>query len=298
MTGVGCLRPQIVLRTIQAGWRTVRSAAQDDFGMVASSIAFSSFLSLLPLLALVALTYGAFNDPEEVISDLRSLIRFIPAEARGFIDVWLGEALLQREGSSAGAAISLALLVYSASRAGRSLLYGLNVAYRVDRGRGFLARRATSIVIVAIAAAIITGALAAISILTFVSRFLPEVPFASEIAHIMFWAAAALAAGCGLTVIYRYGPAKEAHAASWRDVVPGAVIATLLWLLATGAFSFYLNRFDSLGRVYGSLAAIVLLQFWLLASAMVFLLGARFNVEVAEALDEQDRSGRTGPDGG
>ena len=48
----------------KAGWRTGRGAARDDFGMVASSIAFSSFLSLLPLLALVALAYGTFTEPQ------------------------------------------------------------------------------------------------------------------------------------------------------------------------------------------------------------------------------------------
>ena len=56
-------------------------------------------------------------------------------------------------------------------------------------------------------------------------------------------------------------------------------MATMAWLAATLLFSLYLSRLDSLGRVYGSLGAIVLLQFWLLASSLIFLLGARFNVE-------------------
>lgn len=251
--------------------------------MVASSIAFSSFLALLPLLALVALAYGTFTDPREVVADLRNLIRIIPAEARSFIDIWLGEALLRREGRGAGFVISLALLTYTASRAGRSLLYGLNVACRVDRGRGFVARGATSILIVLLTAALMTGALTAISVFAFVARFLPEVPFASQIARVLFWTAAAASAGLTLAAIYRFGPAREPPA--WRNVFSGAVLATCIWLAATGLFSFYLSRFGSLGRVYGSLAAIVLLQFWLLVSSWAFLLGARFNLEISDERD-------------
>ena len=58
-------------RFVAAGWRTARGAGRDDFGMVASSIAFSSFLSLLPLLTLVILAYGTFTEPKDVVADLR-----------------------------------------------------------------------------------------------------------------------------------------------------------------------------------------------------------------------------------
>lgn len=268
-----------LLEATRAGWRAGRGAAKEDFGMVASSIAFSSFLSLLPLLALVALAYGTFTDPHEVVADIRRLMGVIPAEARGIINAWLGEALLQRTGRGARFAVSVVLLTYSASRAGRSLLYGLNVACRVDRRRGFLARRVTSILIVLIAAMLVTGVLLAISIFSFVARFLPGLPFASEVARVLFWALTAISGVAGLTTIYKFGPARTAP--PWREVAPGAVLATVLWLAVTALFSNYLAEFGNFGKVYGSFGAVVLLQFWLLGSALAFLLGARFNLELA-----------------
>lgn len=270
--------------------RAARGAAQDDFGMVASSIAFSFFLSLLPLLALVAFAYGSFTPQDEVVADLRRLIGVIPAEARGFIDVWLGEALLRKEGRGVGFVVSILLLVYGASRAGRSLLYGLNVAYRIDHRRGFVARRITSMLIVLIAALLVTGALVAISLFTFVSRYLPELPFASELSRLLFWTAAAVGGTAGLMTIYSYGPARSAP--PWRESAPGALLSTTLWLAATGLFSLYLARFGGLGRVYGSLGAIVLLQFWLLISAFAFLLGARLNAELSTLPEESDPHAR------
>lgn len=268
-------------RIVAAGWRTARGAGRDDFGMVASSIAFSSFLSLLPLLTLVILAYGTFTEPKDVVADLRNLIRIIPAEARGFIDIWLSEALLERRGREAGLILSLSFLAYSASRAGRSLLFGLNVAYRVEGRRGFVTQRITSILMVLVAALLVSAVLFAISAFAFAVSFLPEGLFSSSVSRLSLWPGAAVAAVAALSTVYKLGPAKPAP--PWKEILPGAIVATLLWLAATMVFSFYLSRFDSFGRIYGSLGAIVLLQFWLLASAFIFLLGARFNVEYSRS---------------
>jgi membrane protein len=57
----------------------------------------------------------------------------------------------------------------------------------------------------------------------------------------------------------------------------GAVVATLLWLVASALFSLYVSNFGSFNRAYGSVAAIVILLMWLLLSAFVILIGAEFN---------------------
>ena len=262
--------------------------------MVASSIAFSAFLSMLPLLALIALAYGAFTEPPEVIADLRSLAGIMPGEARALVTSSLSEALLTTDGRGAGFALSIALTLFSASRAGRSLLYGLNVACRVERRPSFVARRAVAIGIVLAVAALVTAVLIAVSALAFVARYVPELPFASQIGRVLFWAGTAAVTTAMLATIYRFGPARDAP--PWREVVPGAILATGLWLVATGLFSLYLTRFGNLGRVYGSLGTVIVLQLWFLASGFVFLLGARFNLEFTNDRAARKRqAGRRSP---
>ena len=270
---------RVVRLALEAGWRAGLGAGKDDFGMVASSIAFSSFLSMLLLLALVALAYGTFTEPQEVIADLRAVTGVLPPGTRSLISASLGEALLQQRGRGAGFILSIALTVFSASRAGRSLLYGLNVAYRVERRQSFDARRLVSLVIVLAAAALVIGVLVAVSAFAFIARFVPELPFASELEQALFWATAAVATSTTLAAAYRFGPSRSPPA--WREVAPGAVLATALWVAATALFTVYLSRFGDFGRVYGSLGAVVVLQLWLLGSAFAFLLGARFNAELA-----------------
>ena len=68
---------------------------------------------------------------------------------------------------------------------------------------------------------------------------------------------------------------------------PGAALATVLWLVASEALSFYVSRMSSFGATYGSLAAIVGVMLWFYVSAYAVLLGAELNARLEEADDGQ-----------
>jgi membrane protein len=68
---------------------------------------------------------------------------------------------------------------------------------------------------------------------------------------------------------------------SWRASLPGAVLATLAWLVTTLLFGYYVTRFADYSRVYGSLGAAIALMFWLYIIALSVLIGAEFNAQRA-----------------
>jgi membrane protein len=68
---------------------------------------------------------------------------------------------------------------------------------------------------------------------------------------------------------------------SWRASLPGAVLATLVWLVTTLLFGYYVTRFADYSRVYGSLGAAIALMFWLYIIALSVLIGAEFNAQRA-----------------
>ncbi len=85
----------------------------------------------------------------------------------------------------------------------------------------------------------------------------------------------ALTGSFGLTaLLYRMGTPS---APRWRVALPGALVATLLWLASTLAFGWYVTRFANYSRVYGSLGAGIALLFWLYITAFSVLCGAEFN---------------------
>ena len=128
--------------------RTVRGARDDDYGTAASAIAFASFLALLPLLGAVALTYGMVTPADRVVADIRALLFILPGEARGFMGDWLVRSITRSEGREAGLLISIAVALFSALRAGRTIIAALNTASGVDTRRGFLRRRIVALLIV------------------------------------------------------------------------------------------------------------------------------------------------------
>lgn len=259
--------------------RTLRAAHSKRFGMIASSIAFFSFLALLPLLGAVTLAYGMFTEPEQVVQDIRAFVQFLPGNARQLVGSWLVETITEPEGRGLGLLLSTTLALYGGMRAGQAVIAGLNIASGSVGGRGFFGKRAASLLMVFSGSALILVALFALSALAFLERLVTQgYSTVVPIIRTVFWSVATIGAGLALLVIYRYAPARKPP--SFRRVAPGAVCATLIWLLATVAFGFYLGSFGTYQRTYGSLGAVIVLQIWLFLSAYTLLLGARLNVEL------------------
>jgi membrane protein len=100
--------------------------------------------------------------------------------------------------------------------------------------------------------------------------------------NVFFPAAAMVLAMLALTVIYRVARPQED---SMRNVLPGAMIATLLWWLVDVLFGIYVRRVPY-SVVYGGLAAVIGLIIWMQLSAVIIFLGAAWNAELAESRKE------------
>jgi membrane protein len=87
----------------------------------------------------------------------------------------------------------------------------------------------------------------------------------------------ALAGSIGIVgLIYHLGTPMQQ---SWKRVLPGAILSTLMWFIATVAFGWYVTRFANYSQVYGSLGAGIALLFWLYIISLCVLFGAEFNTE-------------------
>ncbi|MFB6613291.1 YihY/virulence factor BrkB family protein [Streptomyces sp. NPDC056367] len=92
-------------------------------------------------------------------------------------------------------------------------------------------------------------------------------------------------------VLFRTGPAQSRGA---RRGLPGGVLAALLWLAASGLFTLY-TQLDTYGRLYGSLAGIVVFVIWLWFANLALVTGAQFNAERARRPAAGPRRGRPRP---
>jgi membrane protein len=95
------------------------------------------------------------------------------------------------------------------------------------------------------------------------------------------WPLIAAMSVAAMTMLYRLGPA---HARPKRSL-PGATVATVLWLCASALFSWYASSFGSYNETYGSVAAMAVILMWFWLSALVVLIGGEVNAELEGARD-------------
>jgi membrane protein len=117
-----------------------------------------------------------------------------------------------------------------------------------------------------------------VAVLPAIIGLLPFGEFGKTVAAIVRWPILIVLVMVLLAAIYRFAPSRKEP--KWRWVSWGAVIATVLWIAGSAAFSVYVSSFASYDKSYGSLGAVVVLLMWLYVSAFVVLLGAELNAEI------------------
>lgn len=80
-----------------------------------------------------------------------------------------------------------------------------------------------------------------------------------------------------VSILYRYGPA---HVQKWKFLSAGSIMATVLAILTSLGFSFYINHFSSYNKVYGSIGTLIVTMIWLYLNSLIVLLGFELNASI------------------
>ncbi len=274
------------------GWRdvlarTLAESKSDQLALLAAGVAFYGLLALVPGLVAFVSIYGLAADPTDVSRHVGELLGAAPGEVRDLVREQL-EAVTTRPDSTAGigAAAGLAVALWSASSGMKHLIDALNAAYDEEEGRGFVKVRAISLAMTVGAVLFVVGAFLVIAVVP----ALVEGPLG-----LLRWPGLAAAFALVLAVLYRHGPSRDEP--EWRWASPGAVVATVLWLAASGLFSLYVSTAGSYGETYGSLGSVVVVMLWLFLTAAVVLVGAELNAELERQTRYDTTEGRARPMG-
>lgn len=284
-----------------AGWRQILRRAgealiQDDIWTHCASVGFFGFLSVFPIMAVFVLIYGLAYPASDMAAQIEALRPFVPEVAFDVLD----KRLMDLASNSAsdltiGLAITTLVAMWTGSRGTNSLIGLLNVAYHEIHARGFLRRAgiAIAITLAALLALIVAlVALAAIPILT------ATLPFPRTAATVALWGRWPILAGMifwGILFLYRFAPKRRKARVRW--LVPGAVLATALWLILSWLFSIYVERIVDYSSTFGALSAGVVLMLWIYYSAFVVAIGAVLNAEIEFQTAVDTTVGRDRPRG-
>ncbi|MDP9078497.1 MAG: YihY/virulence factor BrkB family protein [Bacteroidota bacterium] len=80
-----------------------------------------------------------------------------------------------------------------------------------------------------------------------------------------------------ISLLYRYGPANKQK---WKFLSTGSIMATILAILTSLGFAYYINNFSSYNKVYGSLGGLIILMLWLYLNSLILIIGFELNASI------------------
>ncbi|NVN12258.1 YihY/virulence factor BrkB family protein [Nguyenibacter vanlangensis] len=296
-----------LLHRLRQTWRPVLrrmlgNLVDDKIGLAAAGCAFYATLSLFPAISTLISIYGLVFDPQTVEPQLNILRNLLPPSAFALI----GERIhtLVAESHSAltlNLILSTALALWSASAATRSLITAVNIAYDTRETRSFLRFQLMALAMTLFA---ILGAVLALALLVALPVLVDFLPDLLGIAPPPWSVGLAVETGgpalmllfvlAACAMLYRLGPSRRI--AHWVCILPGSCAATLLWIVSSIGFSYYVSAIASYNATYGPLGAVVATMMWFFVSAYVILLGAELNsgIEAEMGLRPDDGAPDTG----
>jgi len=259
-----------------------------DISSQASGLAFNFILALFPLLLFFVSVFGLFaaRGSELHASLFLYLSRVLPPSAFHLVNTTIAEIVKNSSGGKITFGIITAL--WFASGGMSSIMSALNGSYLIHEHRSWIRVRIIAIILTVAISVLTISALVLILIGNASAVFLrARVQFGPQLAtawDIFQYPVALLFVVVSFSLIYFYGPdLKEQH---WYWITPGSLVGVILWLSASLGFRAYLHFFNSYGRTYGSLGAVIALLIWLYVTGFAFLLGGKVNAEIEHAAAE------------
>ncbi|MGB0908390.1 MAG: YihY/virulence factor BrkB family protein [Maricaulaceae bacterium] len=257
-----------------------KSLSDKNVTLVAGGVAFYAFLSIFPTIACILMVWGMVTTVGDLSGALLWLEDIAPQPVYEIISGQMIH-ITQRETSASlwSAILTFFIAIWSASQAVTVLFTAMEVMYNAAHKRRYRARKLLALIFT----------LAGISFVVFSILLIGAVPPALEALRLGAIAEAAVlilrwililgfffVGGCAFYFVTRQDP-KQAKRPESNKMIPGALAASLIWLVASMAFSYYLTAFKSYNEVFGSLGAVAALLIWLWVSAFALLVGAQIN---------------------
>ncbi|MEV0248730.1 YihY/virulence factor BrkB family protein [Nocardia sp. NPDC050712] len=285
MAWVGRLRPVkfnlLRRRRVRVLVHTARVAWSDEFSDRAASLTYYSMLSLFPAL-LIAIAVLSMLGPSSSDTLANAAGRLGPDEGRTVLTDAIQHLQTAKALSGPAAIIGLGSAIWTVSGYLGAFMRAANALYGVPESRPFAKTILLRLALSALMVTAIVSTVVGFAVTSGAAAHLGEaVGLGStglRIWGLAKWPVLACLACVGLALVYWIAPNVRGQRLRW--VTSGSVIAVAAWILSSAGLSFYASHFDSFDKVYGSVAAVVVVLIWLWLTNFALLFGAVIDAQL------------------
>jgi membrane protein len=267
------------------GWlgvlkRTFQEFKADNLTDWAAALTYYGVLAIFPAIIALVSIIGLIG-PSATQPLLDNLKTLTPGPANDILSGAVKQIASNRGGASVAFVAGIALAIWSASGYVGAFARASNAIYEVPEGRPFWKLRPMQLIVTTLMILLIAASAIAVVVTGPVAQQLGDVVGAGSAAvtawDIAKWPVIALIFMLMLALLYYAAPNVKHPRFRW--ISPGAVTAVILWVVASGAFAFYVANFGSYNKTYGTLGGVIIFLTWLWISNITVLLGAELNAE-------------------
>jgi membrane protein len=262
--------------------RTLTEFQEDNLTDWAAALTYYGLLSLFPALIAMVSLIGIFGDPQTTTAKLTEIITELGPESGAETFEGPINSIVENQ-SAAGLAfvIGLAVALWSASGYVGAFTRASNIIYETPEGRPFWKLRPLQIAVTL--AMIVMMALLAIGLVLtgpVVEAIADPVGLsgtAVDVWNLAKWPVMAAIFILMVDVLYYTTPNVKIRGFKW--VTPGALVAIVVWAIASALFALYVANFGSYDKTYGTLGGLVVLLLWFWITNLAILFGHQMNAE-------------------
>jgi membrane protein len=262
--------------------RTLTEFQEDNLSDWAAALTYYGLLSLFPALIAMVSLIGIFGDPKTTTAKLTEIITEIGPESGAETFEGPIKSIVENQ-SAAGFAfvIGLAVALWSASGYVGAFIRASNIIYETPEGRPFWKLRplqiAVTLAMIVMMALLAVGLVLTGPVVEAVANPIGLSSTAVDVWNIAKWPVMAAIFILMVDVLFYASPNVKLRGFKW--VTPGALVAIVVWAIASALFALYVANFGSYDKTYGTLAGLVVLLLWFWITNLAILFGHQLNAE-------------------
>lgn len=269
------------------GWgellkRSLNEMLDDDAFNLAAQQAYYFFFALFPAL-LAVISIASFFHVANLTDDIvEMLAQVAPKDVIQIIT----DQLQKISGDRAGGLLTVAFLItlWSSSGAVVSMCTTLNAAYDITESRPWWKVRLIAIGLTIGLAVFVLVSMTLVIAGPSIAEGVAERAGLGQVFvwtwKVLQWPVVFLLVATAIALVYYFAPDAEQE---WSWITPGSVLATLLWLLISLGFRYYVSTFGNYTETYGLIGGVMVLLLWFYVSGLALLFGAELNSEIEHA---------------